>query len=67
MKTTTYTYDFNGKSFIREFCSLGSITIYVNGLHARYYDCGSIGLFMAETQFLFQLAEQNVNYTKEVK
>jgi hypothetical protein len=66
MTTTTYTYDFNGKSFTREFCSLGSITIYVNGLHARYYDCGSVGLFMAETQFLFQLAEQNVEYTKTV-
>jgi hypothetical protein len=67
MTTTSYTYDFNGKSFRREFCSLGSITIYVNDLNARYYDCGSIGLFMAENQFLMQLAEQNVNYTKEVK
>lgn len=67
MTITTYTYTYNGKEFTREFSSLGSVTIYVNGLHARYYDCGSLGLMMAENKLLFQLAEQNVEYTKTVK
>jgi hypothetical protein len=67
MTITRYTYNYKGKEITREFSSLGSVTIYVNGLHARYYDCGSFGLLMAENQLLFQLAEQKVNYTKEVK
>lgn len=67
MTTTRYTYNYKGKEITREFSSLGSVTIYVNGLHSRYYDLGSFGLLMAENQLLFQLAEQNVNYTKQVK
>jgi hypothetical protein len=66
MKNTIYTYDFNGKSFRREFNSLGSVTHYCNGKHVLYVDCGSAGLFIAETKLLMEFATHNVEFTKEI-
>lgn len=64
--TTTFAYELNGKSFRREFFSLGSITHYCENRMAHYAECNWRFLEIYQFQFETELAAKQVAYTKTV-
>jgi hypothetical protein len=64
--TTTFSYQLNGKSFKREFFSLGSITHYCENRMAHYAECNWRFLEIYQFQFETELVAKEVEYTKSI-